>query len=53
MPSSEIDQNLKVEADHGSIENVACISGIGHMNTKEVMNSKDSVMGVDAFDGNL
>ena len=43
MPSSEIDQNLKVEADHGSIENVA----------KEVMNSKDSVMGVDAFDGNL
>ncbi|RVW60883.1 Serine/threonine-protein kinase ATM [Vitis vinifera] len=51
VPSSENDQNLKVEADHGSTENVACSGGICHMNTKEVMNSKDSVMGADAFDG--
>ena len=53
VPSSENDQNLKVEADHGSTENVACSGGICHMNTKEVMNSKDSVMGADAFDGSL
>lgn len=48
LSSSEND--LKVEADHGNKENVACSGGVCHFNAKEVMNSIDSVMRAD---GNL
>ena len=53
VSSSENVQNLKVEADHGSSEDVAHSGVICHVNAKEVMDPKDSVMGTDAFDGNL